>query len=228
MRLPTSPIIILPSRTLRLLALRFLVNHMSRLQALHHTRTHTSRLRPLPLRPYHIFILQLKALLQSYIPSHTSRARALRCPLDHTPQAQALALLFLLLIYTLLPRAPFLRRKHTQRTRSHLPSSIQHLSNQLNHMSHLRVLSYLRTFILPFNLRLPSLSSRTSRHRTPHSRLRCPLLPCLHTARHIHPGTLPLFLYRPSQYRGSRQTILRLTRPHPIPLTTSQICRTLT
>jgi hypothetical protein len=226
MRLLTSPITILPSRTLGLQALRFLVNHMSRLQALHHPRTHISRLRRLPLRPYHI--LRLKALLQSYMPSHTPQARALRCPLDHTPQAQALALLFLPLTYTLLPRAPFLRRKHTQRPRSHLPSSIQHLSNQLNHMSHLRVLSYLRTFIRPFDRRLPSLSSRTCHHRTPHSRCRCPLLPCLHTARHMHPGTLPLFLYRPSQYRGPRQTILRLTRPHPILLTTNQICRILT
>lgn len=103
------------------------------------------------------------------------------------------------------------------------------MSHQPNHMSHLQALFYLLTSARPPTLRrLPPLSSRTSRHQTPHSRCQPLLLPCLHTARRMRPHTLPPFLHHPSPYRRPRQTTLRLPMPHHSPLTMRQIYRTLT
>jgi hypothetical protein len=213
----TQPITITPSLTSRPLALRHLTNHISRLQALHHHLPRTSPLRPLPHRFRRT--IRPKALFRSHMPGHTLRARPLSRSLDHTLPAQALALLF---------RPPinmsllFLLLNNMQLLQSPLPNRIPRLRtlfHQLNHMSHIWVLFYLR----PLNLRrLPHLGNRISRHRAPYSLHQRPLRQCLHTARPMQPRPRLLSPYRPYLYCRPQAT-LSLSLPPPSLLPASRI-----
>ena len=206
-----QPIIIRPSRTFRLLALRHPANHISLLQALNHRLSPTEPLSSLPLPCRRT--LRPKALLRPHMGGHTLRARALSHPLDHNPPD--LAFLFRPPINMSLHRAPFLLLNHTRRL---LPPPCHMRLRTLfhNHMLHLRALYYLR---LPNLQHLPHTGHRISRRRAPCSLYQRPLLQCLNTARLIHHHLHPLSPCRPSLYRNPQLTLnLSLPPPSPLPL----------
>jgi hypothetical protein len=156
--------------------------------------------------------------------SHTLRTQALSHHLDHPPPAQILAFLFRPPINTV-PRAPFLLLNHTHRLLPPPPRRMLRLRTHYhNPMLHLRALSYL----LPPNLRRPPHTCRRiSRHRTPRSLYRRPLLRCLNTAQLMHTRPHPLSPCRPSLYRNPQLT-LSPSIPPPSPLPPSRIYRTPT